>query len=493
MKNHCLLSGLNCLLFIGILSYNGHSQIEYSIFDFGADIAYSEHHARVVYPTGNGGYFVFGNAGSGFYADTSKVFVLEADGNGNVIWKNMIGEDDALNYCYAIGKTPQDGFVMVGHHKEGTAFSDPISPMIAEFDETGSLNWLMFHPWEWDDELTDVLPDSNGEGYVVIGTTQTFGAGSPNQYNIFMMKTDANGNELTKTVLDGGYDDFGYAMTHGIDGGYMFAGAYESGKSLRDLYFIRTDENLNVTWTKLVDGSGYDYPHSIVTTNDGCYIVAGQTDSYGSSNDAFLLKIDDEGEVAWIKTYGGDQSDYANDVILTQDNHYLLCGKSKSFTTNSQIYLLKTDTDGNEVWSETISYESGSNTYSIYEDDPGHFLLAGYYATGSGDYKSMIVDVTDLSSALDENLDKKDKPILSCFPNPFSNGTKIEYVLSDRDDMNLSIYDCTGGLISTLANGVQTRGKYFVDFERNGLSPGVYYMVLSTNRYMKTCKVVVVD
>lgn len=482
------------VILFAILLSSGQAQIDYTIFDFESEFEFSQHNAQAVFPSGDGGYFVFGNVGDNFFDDTSKVFVLKADADGNVLWKNVIGEDNVLNYCNAIVKTPQGGFVMVGLHKEGSSYSDPINPMIAEFDQTGNLNWLMYHPWQWDDELTDVLPDYSGDGYVVIGTTQSYGAGSPNEFNIFMMKTDASGNEITKTVMDGVYDDFGFAMTYGIDEGYMFAAAYESSdKSLRDLFFIRTDENLDVTWTKLVDGSGYDYPNSIKTTDDGYYIVAGETTSFGNADDAFLLKIDDEGEMAWLKTYGGGLADFAYDVIMTQDNHYMFCGQSGSFTEQSQIYLVKTDTDGNEVWSEVILYEIGSKAYSIYEDEPGHFLLAAKFKTLSNDYKSMIVELTDLSTSIEENLDEIDESIITCYPNPFSNFTKIEYVLSERDDINLSVYDCTGDLIMTLANKVQPKGKYIINFKRNGIAPGVYYLVLATNQLTKTSKIVLVE
>jgi hypothetical protein len=472
----------------------GLAQIDYTIFDFGNEFEFSQHNVQAVFPSADGGYFVFGNVGDNFYADTSKVYVLETDAAGSVIWKNVIGTNDVLNYCHAIVKTPQDGFVMVGHHKEGTSFSDPINPMIAEFDQAGNLNWMIYHPWQWDDELLDVLPDYSGDGYIVIGTTASFGAGSPNEYNIFMMKTDANGGEMTKTVIDGVYDDFGFALSYGIGGGYLFAGAYESpDKALRDLFFIRTDENLNVSWTKLIDGSGYDYPNSIAITNDGHYIVTGETDSFENSDHAFLLKIDDEGDVKWMKTYGGNQIDYANMVIVTEDDHYLFCGKSGSSTPESQIYLVKADTAGNEVWSEIISYENGSSAYSVYEYSPGHFLLGGYFKTFSNDYQSIVVEVTDLASGIEENLENSNEFMISCFPNPFSDFAKIEYVIPDKDDINISVYNCTGNLVLILANKIQHSGKHIINLERNALAPGIYNIVLSTNQFTKTCKVVIVD
>ncbi len=268
MKSIILNYAILFFLSIVFSSFSGFLQIEYSVYEFSGEFENSHQNARAAFPSPEGGYLVFGNTGSGFYSDTRKVFVLKIDDSGVVEWTNVIGLDTKMNYFNNVVKTPSNTFMAVGHHKEEMSFSEPVHQLIAQFDETGTANWLMYHNWEWDDELQGIIQENNGNGFVVIGTTQSYGAGSPNQYNIFMMKTDENGNEITKTVLDGGYDDFGYAVTYSVDGGYVFAGTYESEKSLRDIYIIRTDENLDIIWTKRIDASGYDYPFSIEKTSD---------------------------------------------------------------------------------------------------------------------------------------------------------------------------------------------------------------------------------
>jgi len=171
------------IILFAILLSSGYAQVDYTIYDFETEFEFSQHNAQAVFPSGDGGYFIFGNAFDSLSNDTSKVYIMKSDADGNVLWKNVIGEDNELIYCNAIAKTPQDGFVMVGQQK-GTSYSDPLNTMIAEFDQTGNLNWLMSHSWQWDDELLDVLPDYSGDGYVVIGTTQSFGANPPDDYNI---------------------------------------------------------------------------------------------------------------------------------------------------------------------------------------------------------------------------------------------------------------------------------------------------------------------
>lgn len=492
MKNIIFNYSLSLLLALVVFAFSGFSQIEYTVYDFSDEFENSQQNARAAFPSPEGGYLVFGNTGANFFGDTSKVFVLKTDESGVVEWSNVIGLDTKINYFNSVIKTPANTFMAVGHHKEVVSFSEPLHQLIAQFDETGSANWLMYHDWEWDDELEGIIQENNGSGFVVIGTTQSYGAGSPNQFNIFMMKTDENGNEITKTVLDGGYDDFGYAVTYGVGGGYMFASVFESGKSLRDLYFIRTNENLDTIWTKRIDASGSDYPFSIERTSDNKYIVAGQTNSYGASRDALLLKIDDNGNVDWIKTFGGDQDDYAFDVIETQNNHYLLCGKSKSWTNESQVYIVKTDTDGNEIWSEIITYENSSNVYSVYETSMNHFLLAGYCEKPSGENKAMIIDLTDLSSAVEDKQVNNDFSLLSCYPNPYKNEATVKYCLNKKSNVHLSICNIMGVEIKTFVNEMQVQGEYQVKIQKLDLSPGIYFYKLSNGHYSQVKKMTII-
>ena len=480
------------LLSLTLLMQAGMAQIDYTIFDLSNEFTNTQTDARAIYPAGDGGYFIFGNIGDEFMSDTSKVYIMKKNAVGFTEWITVSGDDDEMNYCYNILQTEQQGYVMVGYHKEGTAFSDPINPMIAVYDEEGNQEYLMYHAWEWDDDAQDVVTDLAGDGFVIIGSTQSYGAGSPSNYNIYMMKTDASGNEVTKTVLDGGYDDFGYAVTHGVGGGYFFAGAYESGESLRDIYLIRTDEDLEVTWTKLIDGTGYDYPYAVVRTNDNCYLVAGQTSSFSSSNDAFLLKVDDAGEVLWHKAYGGDQNDYAFDVVVTQDNHYMVCGRSRSYSSESQIFLLKTDSGGNELWTEIIPHGIGSAATFIDEVEPNQYLLAGYFENDDEEYKALAVDVTDLSIGIGTHSDEPGQIGLSCFPNPAQDHATITFNLRNREEADLQILDLVGNHVLTLFHGIANRGAQAVTFSTSELPAGIYVAVLRAKTGHRACRLVVI-
>ncbi|MFZ8835339.1 MAG: hypothetical protein ACO2O5_14280, partial [Candidatus Caldipriscus sp.] len=132
----------------------------------------------------------------------------------------------------------------------------------------------------------------------------------------------------------GGTDDDGaYSVQQTSDGGYIVAGYTASfGAGSWDIFLIKTDANGNIQWAKTYGGTDEDRAHSVQQTSDGGYIVAGVTFSFGTGySDAFLVKTDANGNIVWAKTYGGTYSDYAYSVQQTSDGGYIVAGHTNSF------------------------------------------------------------------------------------------------------------------------------------------------------------------
>ena len=152
------------------------------------------------------------------------------------------------------------------------------------------------------DYASSVQQTSDG-GYIVAGYTGSFGAGG----DIFLIKTDASGNVIwAKTYGGTGYEE-AFSVQQTSDGVYIVAGyTYSFGAGCRDIFLIKTDANGNVQWAKTYGGTDYDRASSVQQTSDGGYIVAGYTESFGvGGSDVFLVKTDANGNIQWAKTYGG--------------------------------------------------------------------------------------------------------------------------------------------------------------------------------------------
>ena len=147
-------------------------------------------------------------------------------------------------------------------------------------------------------------------------------------------------------------------------------------------------------WSQTYGGSGDEYAYSVVQTSDGGYALAGFTDSSGAGSfDFYLVKTDSAGNQNWTQTYGGVGDDKAYSVIQTADSGYALAG----YTTSSSVdvinsWLVKTNSTGNEQWSQIYGSTGDTEAYSVVQTSDGGYALGGYTdASGAGGYDVWLV------------------------------------------------------------------------------------------------------
>jgi hypothetical protein len=146
-------------------------------------------------------------------------------------------------------------------------------------------------------------------------------------------------------------------------------------------------------WSQTFGGSGHDQGNSVAQTADGGYIIAGQTYSYGAGlNDVYLVKTDASGSEEWYQTFGGTEQDYGNSVAQTDDGGYIIAGYTFSFASYCDVWLIKTDANGNEVWSQTFGGSGANYGYSVAQtDDGGYIVAATTSAYGAGSYDAWLI------------------------------------------------------------------------------------------------------
>jgi hypothetical protein len=148
---------------------------------------------------------------------------------------------------------------------------------------------------------------TSGGGFVLTGTTQSYGAG---YYDVYLVKVTSLGIMQWDRTFGGSGEDYGYSVVQTSDGGYAIAGYTESfGAGNKDVYLIKTDQNGNLQWEMTFGGSDDDIGESLLQTPDGGYIIAGATHSYGGMWDVFVVRTDSEGTLEWQQTYGGGGTD----------------------------------------------------------------------------------------------------------------------------------------------------------------------------------------
>jgi hypothetical protein len=298
--------------------------------------------AYSVQQTSDGGYIVAGYTDS-FGAVWYDIFLIKTDANGNIIWAKTYG---GMNYdwAYSVQQTSDGGYIVAGlTYSFGVGGYDAL---LVKTDANGNIVWAKAYGGTSWDEAFSVQQTSDG-GYIVVGWTWSFGADST---DVFLIKTDANGNVIWAKTYGGTRWDYASSVQQTSDGGYIVAGLTNSfGADSTDVFLIKTDANGNIIWAKTYGGTGNDWAYSVQQTSDGGYIVAGGTDSFGAGyRDIFLIKTDANGNISWAKTYGGASWDEARYVQQTSDGGYIVVGWTWSFGAGlHDIFLIKTDANGN--------------------------------------------------------------------------------------------------------------------------------------------------
>jgi len=165
----------------------------------------------------------------------------------------------------------------------------------------------------------------------------------------FTLQTQGAQQVVWQKTFGGSDDDRARSVQETIDGGYVVAGYTWSSSEREDVYILKLDARGNKLWEKTFGGSDNDGAWSIQQTNDGGYVVAGYTSSFGAgSYDVYVLKLDTSGKEVWSKTFGGSSDDLAWSIQQTNDGGYIVAGYTSSFGVgNYDVYIIKMDANGN--------------------------------------------------------------------------------------------------------------------------------------------------
>jgi hypothetical protein len=344
--------------------------------------------ASSIQQTSDGGYIVAGETYS-FCVGWDDIFLIKTDANGNIQWVKTYG-GTSIDGASSVQQTFDGGYILAGFTISLGAGSGDI--LLIKTDANGNVIWAKTYGGANYDYASSVQQTSDG-GYILAGTTISLDVSSA---DIILIKTDANGNvQWAKTY--GGTGASSFQQTS--DGGYIVAGGtYSFGAGSADIILIKTDANGNIIWAKTYGGTDYDWASSVQQTSDGGYIVAGYTGSFGAGwEDIFLIKTDANGNIQWAKTYGGTSIDGAYFVQQTSDGGYIMAGYTGSFGADSaDIILIKTDANGNVQWAKTYG---GTGASSVQQTSDGGYILAGFTTS----FKTL-VDVNIGSCSIVQNV-----------------------------------------------------------------------------------------
>lgn len=184
----------------------------------------------------------------------------------------------------------------------------------------------------------------------------------------------------------GSGDEAGINALQSSDGGYFVTGSTDSyGLGGFDIYVIRINEYGDPLWSKTYGGAGDDLAISLIQTFDGNYVISGYTDSYGTGNsDVYCLKMDQNGDTIWTKTYGSTGSDQCNSAIECSDGGLFFVGYTPNLLSGYwDVFCIKTDLQGDTVWTRTFNKKNANSGFSAVQTTDGGYLIAATTSTYS--------------------------------------------------------------------------------------------------------------
>ena len=220
-------------------------------------------------------------------------------------------------------------------------------------------------------------------GYVLAGSSNSFGEG---RSDIWLVKTDINGDSLWSRTYGDSASDVCFSMIQTTDGGYALGGMLSfidiqnDFENSSNMWLIKTNAEGDSLWSKRYGGNGNEVCSSIIQTADGGYALGGFTESFGNGyDDMWFVKTNADGDSIWSKTFGGQWNDDCCKIIQTLDEGYALLGHTYSFGAGgSDIWLVKTDEEGDTLWSNTFGGEDHDYCGSVVQTADSGYVISGY-------------------------------------------------------------------------------------------------------------------
>ncbi|MEO0470491.1 MAG: caspase family protein [Bacteroidota bacterium] len=208
----------------------------------------------------------------------------------------------------------------------------------------------------------------------------------------------SHAQERFSQTFGGEADEHATAVVQAQDGNYVLAGfTYSFGKGKSDIWVMKVDRFGEEIWRKYFGGEDFDWANDLIETRDGNYVVAGYTkDPMSGKNNAWVFQLDRYGDQMWSHVYGGEKADEARSITQTRDGGYAVAGFSHSYGQgNSDIWLLRLNAVGEERWQKTFGGSGVEKAFSIIETSDDGLLLGGYQQYNNTNRADMLLVKTD--------------------------------------------------------------------------------------------------
>ena len=363
-----------------------------------------------VQQTTDGGYILAGYKVNSL--NNYDYWIAKLNSNADIEWEKTYGgssNDEAKSIQY----TTDAGYIVAGYshsiNGDVTNNNGAADAWILKLNTNGDIEWQKTYGGSYSDYSTNIKQTADN-GYIAVGYTSSNNGDIPNNqgsFDAWIIKIDTNGNLEWSKTFGGTNGDIANDVQQTINGEYLIVGQTQSNDGdltnnhgNRDLWIMKLQANSNLQWQKTYGGNNSDAARCIQKTNDGHYIIVGSTNSNDGDitnlhgdNDAWVIKIDDLGNILKQTTIGTSGIESSNSVLETHDNNFLITGYSQVIgSVNSNIFITTLNSDFTLLWQQQI-FQVANTSYTnvIFETPDCGYMLFGNQTLENGLTNTLII------------------------------------------------------------------------------------------------------
>jgi hypothetical protein len=286
-------------------------------------------------------------------AGAQDFWILKISNNGDILWQKTFGYTGADSGT-ALLQTQDNGFLITGvldvsasggqgnsksaKHAGGDVWALKLA-------STGSLEWSKYFGGSFTEIPFGIVETSDNE-YIITASSDSKDFNISNNkggYDFWILKIASDGTLIWEKSFGGSEIDEPRAIAATADGNFMIVGDTRSSdkdvsnnRGGADLWMLKISTNGNLIWQKTIGASNFDVARSISKTNDNGFIIAGNSRSLDAGftnqgqNDAWILKVDINGDILWQKFVGGSENDLLFDAVQLNNKSIIAVGETTS-------------------------------------------------------------------------------------------------------------------------------------------------------------------
>ena len=444
-------------------------------------------YCKSIKATSDGGFILAGTTSS-YGAGCSGIYLVKINSSFQKQWSKVIGGMD-VEWGYSVVCTLDGGYAISGYTNSGGAGGYDL--YLVRTDASGNTLWTKTYgggDWDFCYSLGQ-MPDS---GFVLCGETYSFGNGMKDAY---VVRTDKNGDTVWTRSYGGAQDDEARSVVIRNDTIFVAGSTRSFGNGGSDIYFMELNSNNGDTLlTKTLGGAGDEHGNGIDTSAAHTVVLIGSTTSFPSPSgiNTYVFELDTAGNTLWSHVHGGANDDIGNSIVQAPNGDFYSVGTSNSSGSGGfGLHMMWLNSGG---W-----WLSGPVFGGLYDEEgcgvafraAGGIVFAGTtpsYGMGQEDMylvylknDSMVMNYTLQTTNYGDTLSplsvKKQDPVghqVTIYPNPFNDRTCIHFDDPSFHEAGMWIYDAWGRLVRE-ESGLRGQDLFI---ERDGLSPGVYFIEL---------------